>query len=227
MTTPKHHRPIRSFVLREGRMTPAQKNALDSLLPKYGISHEKTEIDFSALFGRKAPCYLEIGFGMGDSLAEMAKIHPENDYLGIEVHRPGVGSLLKNLQHQEINNVRVMCADAVDVLKNNIPDHSLDGVNIFFPDPWHKKKHNKRRIIQSSFIALIGKKLKPNGLLHIATDWEDYADHILSVMKTSLMFKNTSNNGEFSDRKDRPVTKFEKRGLRLDHKVWDLVFMNT
>lgn len=224
MTTPKHHRPIRSFVLREGRMTAAQRKALDNLWPKYGIRHDHHELDFTLIFGREAPRYLEIGFGMGDSLAEMAKAHPENDYLGIEVHRPGVGNLLKNLQCQEINNVRVMCTDAVDALKNNIPDHSLDGINIFFPDPWHKKKHNKRRIIQAGFIALVGKKLKPNGLLHIATDWEDYAHHILSVMKTSLIFKTTSSSGAFSDRKDRPVTKFEKRGLSLDHKVWDLIF---
>ena len=205
-------------------MTPAQKKALEVLWPKYGISHDQGKMDFTRAFGREAPRYLEIGFGMGDSLAEIARAHPENDYIGIEVHRPGVGSLLKTLQHQEIENVRVICADAVEVLKNNISDHSLDGVYIYFPDPWHKKKHHKRRIIQSAFVALVEKKLKSKGLLHMATDWEGYAQHMLDVMKTNPTFSNTSLDNEYSDRGDRPVTKFEKRGLRLGHKVWDLVF---
>ena len=205
-------------------MTPSQKKALEVLWPKYGLSHDQAKIDFTEAFGREAPRYLEIGFGMGDSLAETAKAHPENDYIGIEVHRPGVGSLLKTLQQQEIENVRLICADAVEVLNNNIPDHSLDGIYILFPDPWHKKKHHKRRIIQPAFVALVEKKLKSGGLLQLATDWEDYAQHMLDVMKDSPAFSNTSQNDEYSDRGDRPVTKFEKRGLRLGHKVWDLVF---
>lgn len=205
-------------------MTPAQKKALEVLWPKYGLNHDQGKIDFTASFEREAPRYLEIGFGMGDSLTEIARAHPENDYIGIEVHRPGVGSLLKTLQHQEIENVRVVCTDAVEVLKNNIPDNSLDGVYIYFPDPWHKKKHHKRRIIQPAFVALVEKKLKSGGLLHMATDWEDYAQHMLDVMKTSPTFSNTSLDNEYSDRRDRPVTKFEKRGLRLGHKVWDLLF---
>jgi len=208
-------------------MTPAQKKALEMLWPKYGLSHDQGKINFAEAFGREAPCYLEIGFGMSDSLAEMAKAHPENDYIGIEVHRPGVGSLFKTLQYQEIENVRIIRADAVEVLKKNIPDNSLEGVCIYFPDPWHKKRHHKRRIIQPAFVDLVGNKLKSGGLLQLATDWEDYAQHMLEVMKASPAFSNTSQNDEYSNRGDRPITKFEKRGLKLGHKVWDLVFINT
>ncbi len=208
-------------------MTPAQKKALEVLWPKYGLNHDQGKIDLTEAFGREAPRFLEIGFGMGASLAEMARAHPENDYIGIEVHRPGVGSLLKTLQHQGIENVRVICADAVEVLKNNIIDHSLDGIYLFFPDPWHKKRHHKRRIVQPDFISLLARTLKPDGILHMATDWEDYAYHMLKVMQSNQEFQNTNNKRGFSDRRQRPVTKFENRGLHLGHKVWDLVFTAT
>lgn len=208
-------------------MTPAQKKALEVLWPKYGLNHDQGKIDLTEAFGREAPRFLEIGFGMGASLAEMARAHPENDYIGIEVHRPGVGSLLKTLQHQEIENVRVICADAVEVLKNNIIDHSLDGIYLFFPDPWHKKRHHKRRIVQPDFISLLARTLKPDSILHMATDWEDYAYHMLKVMQSNQEFQNTNNKEGFSDRRQRPVTKFENRGLHLGHKVWDLVFTAT
>lgn len=225
ITTNSEHRQIRSFVRREGRLTKGQQRALDELWPIYGIKNENTLIDLNKEFNRDAPKVLEIGFGNGHSLAQMAADCPENDFLGIEVHRPGVGSLLLLLHENRLSNVRIACDDAVDILKNRIADNSIDRVQIFFPDPWHKKRHHKRRIIQAEFIALIARKLVPGGLLHMATDWEDYALHMTQVMKNSTDFENTSKDGDYVQRPHyRPLTKFELRGHRLGHEVRDLVY---
>lgn len=219
------HRQIRSFVRREGRLTKGQQRALDELWPKYGIDNEKSSIDLNKTFNRKAPKILEIGFGNGRSLALMASEHPENDYLGIEVHRPGVGALLLLVEELCLSNIRIICDDAVEVLKNRIADNSLDRVQIFFPDPWHKKRHHKRRIIQPDFIALVAHKLKPGGLLHMATDWQDYAQHMTDIMKLIGAFENISQDSDYVERPDyRPLTKFEQRGQRLGHGVWDLIY---
>lgn len=225
LTSKSGRRPVRSFVRREGRLTKGQQRALQDLWPKYGIDNQSSIIDLNKTFSRSAPKILEIGFGNGHSLAQMAHEHPEDDYLGIEVHRPGVGSLLLQIEELGLSNIRVICNDAVDVLQHCIPDHSLDRVQIFFPDPWHKKRHHKRRIIQSDFIALIARKLLPGGRLHMATDWKDYAQHMSEVMKQSVGFENVSKDSEFVERPDyRPLTKFEQRGQRLGHGVWDLIY---
>lgn len=219
------HRRIRSFVRREGRLTKGQLRALEELWPIYGINCQKSVIDLDKTFDRTAPKILEIGFGNGHSLARMAHESPDNDYLGIEVHRPGVGSLLLQIEELGLSNIRIICNDAVDVLQQCIPDQSLDRVQIFFPDPWHKKRHHKRRIVQPDFVTLIARKLKPGGLLHLATDWEDYAHHMFEVMKKASVFENTSKHGDFVERPDyRPITKFEQRGHKLGHGVWDLIY---
>lgn len=218
-------RTIRSFVRREGRMTDAQHRALETLWPKYGLDPGAGPLDLDASFGRRAPRLLEIGFGMGDALLEMAERHPENDYLGIEVHRPGVGRLFARLEEKGLRNVRVICADAVEVLRKAIPDASLDVVYLFFPDPWPKKRHHKRRIVQPPFVALLGQKLIHGGVLHMATDWEGYAQHMLAVLSAAPGFVNTAGPGAFTLRPgERPMTKFERRGERLGHPVRDLVF---
>ncbi len=221
------HRPIRSFVKREGRMTQAQQRALEELLPLYGIEDIETCIDLDALFPRRAPRYLEIGFGMGASLIAMAVDNPDNDYLGIEVHRPGVGSMLIRADEQQLHNLKVINHDAVAVLKQAIPDNSLNGIFLFFPDPWPKKKHHKRRIVQPTFIEQVYRCLKPGGIFHMATDWKDYADYMLNVMATVPGFCNTAGAKHFAARGQRPETKYERRGLRLGHGVWDLVFRKT
>jgi tRNA (guanine-N7-)-methyltransferase len=221
-----HKRPIRSFVRREGRMTRGQKRAFDCLWPAYGLNPEKPISNLHDLFGRRAPITLEIGFGMGDSLMEQAKGQPDTDFIGIEVHRPGVGHLLASLAHEGLSNVRVFCADAVEVLHNYIPDQSLKTVQIFFPDPWPKKRHHKRRLIQTNLVELLAQKLKVGGRLHLATDWENYADHIVEVMQQLPQFQNTATEGPYVARpQSRPLTKFEQRGKRLGHSVWDLVFV--
>ncbi len=218
-------RRIRSFVRREGRLTKGQQRALDELFPQYGISLQQGDIDFYTLFGRQGPRILEIGFGNGISLAEMAVNHPENDYLGIEVHRPGVGNLLLQIEKQVINNIRVSNDDAVEVLEQQIPDASLDAVYLFFPDPWHKKKHHKRRIVQPDFTQLIYRKLKPGGIFHMATDWENYAEHMMDVMSVADGFENIAGSGQYIVRPEyRPLTKFEQRGHRLGHGMWDIIF---
>lgn len=218
-------RRIRSFVKREGRLTKGQQRALDELFPLFGYQSDESIFDLNEKFGRDAPKILEIGFGTGTSLAEMAKNHPENDYLGIEVHRPGVGNLLLQIEREGITNIRVMCDDAVEVLENNIEDQSLDAVYLFFADPWHKKKHHKRRIVQEKFVNLLAKKIKNGGIFHLATDWENYAEHMLEVLSMNTHFENLSPENNFVPRpEDRPVTKFEKRGHRLGHGVWDLLF---
>ena len=225
MTAILHQRPIRSFVRREGRITNAQQRALDTLWPHYGVADQDALLDLSALFGRNAPRILEIGFGNGESLAATAAARPETDYLGIEVHRPGVGHLLKLLGEQQLTNVRIICADACDMLASRLPDTSLDRIQIFFPDPWPKKRHHKRRLIQAPFVALVTDKLKPGGILHLATDWEDYAEHMLSVLQGEKRLANTQASGAFAPRPaDRPPTKFERRGQRLGHRVYDLIY---
>jgi tRNA (guanine-N7-)-methyltransferase len=225
-TTSPVGRPIRSFVLRQGRMSIAQQRAYDQLQSVYGITYTPQAIDLNATYQRNAPKILEIGFGMGDATATIAAEHPENDYLGIEVHGPGVGSLLNQIEHRGLHNLRIVQHDAVEVLRDMIPDHSLAGVHIFFPDPWHKKRHNKRRLIKPDFVALISQKLAPGGYLHCATDWEDYAIQILQVLSDEPTLANTAT--DYAPRPDyRPLTKFEQRGIRLGHGVWDIVFTNT
>jgi len=219
-----HARPIRSFVKREGRLTRAQQRALDELLPRYGLDAD-TLVDPVAVFSRSAPLTLEIGFGNGESLATMAAQDPASDFIGIEVHRPGVGHLLLELERREITNVRVFTVDAVEVLECCIPDRSLDRVLLFFPDPWPKKRHHKRRIVQYEFIRQLARKLAPGGILHMATDWENYAGHMLEKMHALPQFRNCAGQGNYSSRPAyRPVTKFERRGQRLGHAVWDLLF---
>lgn len=219
------YRRIRSFVKREGRLTKGQQRALDELFPVYGFSSDDAIFDLDEKFGRVAPKILEIGFGNGTSLAEIAKTHPENDYLGIEVHRPGIGNLLLQIENEQLQNIRVMSDDAVEVLEKNIADNSLDAVYLFFADPWHKQKHHKRRIVQSVFVQLLRKKLKTDGIFHMATDWQDYAKHMMGIMSEAEGFENTAGQGEYIERPDyRPLTKFEQRGQRLGHGVWDLIF---
>lgn len=221
----ENHRPIRSYVLRQGRLTAAQQRALDQLLPVYGLDPAQGSLHLDHAFGRNAPRFVEIGFGNGEALAGLARDHPECDYLGVEVHRPGVGRLLLTLEREGLTNVRVVCGDGTDVLRRMIPDESLDGIYLFFPDPWHKKRHHKRRIIQPSFAELARRRLKPRGVIHLATDWADYAEHMMAVMTATPGFTNAAGQGRFSERGDRPLTKYEARGQRLGHRVWDLVFV--
>lgn len=224
-TINQHLRPIRSFVRREGRMTPSQERAFNTLWQQYGLMLEQGVLDLEKIFNRKAPCVLEIGFGMGQSLAQQAEQHSEKNYLGIEVHRPGVGALLAAIENNNLPNIRIFCVDAVEVLKQCLPDESLDLIQIFFPDPWPKRRHNKRRLIQPAFIELLHRKLKSSGKLHLATDWQDYAEQMLVVMSAAQGWKNVAGENNFSPRpEDRPLTKFEKRGEKLGHGVWDLIF---
>lgn len=224
----EHPRTIKSYVVRSGRMTPGQEKAYKASWSLYGIEAGDQQLDFKQLFGRQAPVVLEIGFGMGDSLSEMAGKHPENNYLGIEVHKPGVGRLLSRICEQALTNLRVMQFDAVEILKKQIPDESLSAVYLFFPDPWHKKRHHKRRIVRDEFIQLIRKKLCTHGVFHMATDWEDYALQMLDSMEKAPGFKNSARNGDYMPRPDyRPITKFERRGERLGHGVWDILFEKT
>lgn len=222
------HRRIRSFVLRQGRLTKGQERALETGWPNYGVDYRQTMLDLSQLFGRSdSKKILEIGFGMGDATAQIAQTLPEVDFLAVEVHTPGVGSLLKLIQEQALTNIRIVQHDAVEVLQNMLPDASLDGVHIFFPDPWHKKRHHKRRLIQAEFIKLLCGKLKTGGYLHVATDWQEYAEWVLEVLRAEPQLKNTAakeNNGYAEKPEYRPLTKFENRGLKLGHGVWDLVF---
>ena len=225
MSEPVAHR-IRSFVLRQGRMTVAQSRALETLLPKFGCP--AGPLDLPALFGRDARRTLEIGFGNGDTLLTLAARHPEQDFLGIEVHRPGVGRLLLHLEELKLGNVRVICEDAVQVLWEQIPDASLDAVLIYFPDPWPKKRHHKRRLVQPEFVELLAAKLKADGRLHLATDWEDYARHAREVLAASPSFRNLDPAGGYVPRPpERPATRFENRGLKLGHTVYDLVYVCT
>ncbi len=222
--TDQPHRRIRSFVRREGRLTAGQRRALEVLWPLYGIA-EEDPLELDGEFGREAPRTLEIGFGNGDSLAQMAEAAPEEDFLGIEVHRPGIGHLLQQIEARGLHNVRVMNRDAVEVLERQIPAASLDRVLLFFPDPWHKKKHHKRRILQPRFIELLGRALRPGGRFHMATDWQDYAEHMRAEMEQAAQFRNVAGPGRYAEKPAyRPTTKFERRGQRLGHGVWDLVY---
>ena len=224
--SPEHRfssRSIRSFVLRQGRMSGAQQRFMDDMLPKIGVPYQPAAMDLDAVFGRASPKILEIGFGMGETTARIAAAAPEKDFLGIEVHTPGVGALCKLVSEQALGNIRIMQHDAVEVLRDMIPDGTLAGVHVFFPDPWRKARHHKRRIIQPDFVALIAAKLVPGGYLHCATDWENYAHWMLEVLAAEPALENTADG--FAPRPDyRPLTKFENRGLKLGHGVWDLVF---
>ena len=220
----KFKRPVRSFVLRMGRMTAGQQHAMDSHWSSKGLLRETGVINYAQVFGRTAPIVLEIGFGMGASLVEMAEAAPQKDFIGIEVHRPGVGRLLHLMEAQGVENIRAYCDDAVEVLKQCIPDASLSCVQIFFPDPWHKKRHNKRRLIQPEFVQLLRQKLQVGGVIHLATDWQDYAEQMLEVMSAAEGFRNQVETGYAPRPESRPLTKFEMRGERLGHGVWDLLF---
>ncbi|MGQ0751489.1 MAG: tRNA (guanosine(46)-N7)-methyltransferase TrmB [Betaproteobacteria bacterium] len=219
-------RPIRSYVLRQGRVSNAQQRAYEALLPAYGIPFARRIIDLDAAFGRRAPRILEIGFGMGETTTAIAARHPGNDYLGIEVHTPGVGGLLKQIAEHGLTNVRVVQHDAVEVLQFMIAPGGVDGVHIFFPDPWPKKRHHKRRLIQPALVRLLAERIKPDGYLHVATDWEPYAEHIVATLAAEPMLRNTAER--YAPRPDyRPQTKFERRGLDLGHLVRDIVFKRS
>lgn len=220
-----HLRSIRSFVVRAGRMTVAQERAWRELWPVMGVPDGDEPLDLDLLFGRAAPRTLEIGFGNGESLVALAAEHPDRDYLGIEVHRPGVGHLMLRCEADKLGNVRAVCRDAVEVLERRIADASLDEVLLYFPDPWHKKRHHKRRIVQPAFVALVARRLKPGGVLRMATDWQQYAEHMLAVAGACAALRNESANGDYVPRPgSRPVTRFERRGHRLGHGTWDLAF---
>lgn len=219
------HREIRSFVLRQGKITRGQEKALQDLLPRYGIAYDNSLTNLNESFGREAPKIIEIGFGMGHATWQIAKNNPLNDYLGVEVHLPGVGALLMHIEENNVENIRVIRHDAVEVLRNMIANNSINGFHIYFPDPWHKKRHHKRRIIQEKFIELICDKLVTGGYIHIATDWEDYAHWILDVLNQVQRLQNTSETNTYIPRPDfRPLTKFENRGINLGHGVWDIMF---
>jgi tRNA (guanine-N7-)-methyltransferase len=225
MSDTKPMRTIRSFVKREGRLTPGQQRAIDKNWADFAIDDGDDVIDLEHLFGRKAPKVIEIGFGNGASLVEMAQNQPEHDFLGIEVHRPGVGQLLKAIEENKLTNLRVACTDAVELLKNRINNNAIDRLQLYFPDPWHKKRHHKRRIIQPEFVALLAQKIKSGGHLHMATDWEHYAVQMLEDLSSNSDFKNCAEDAHYIPRPEyRPLTKFEARGHRLGHGVWDLLF---
>jgi tRNA (guanine-N7-)-methyltransferase len=218
------NRRIRSFVLRQGRLTKGQAHALETQWPKYGVEYAAQSIDLDTLFGRKdSKKILEIGFGMGDATAKIAQTLPDCDFLAVEVHTPGVGSLLKQIEELALTNIRIIQHDAVEVLQSMLADESLDGVHIFFPDPWHKKRHHKRRLIQAEFVKLLCRKLKIGGYIHVATDWQEYAEWVLEVLNAESQLKNTAES--YAEKPSyRPLTKFENRGLKLGHGVWDLLF---
>lgn len=224
MTVNPGMRPrIRSYVLRAGRVGSGQARALADIGPLYRLPYQPGVLDFETVFNRRAPRILEIGFGMGEGLAETAAAHPDNDYLGVEVHTPGVGALLKQIGERGLANVRVIQHDAVDVLTHMLAPVSLAGIHIFFPDPWHKKRHHKRRLIQPPLVQLLASRLQPGGYIHLATDWQDYAGQMLAVLSAEPLLRNTV--ADYAPRPDtRPLTKFEQRGIRLGHGVWDLVF---
>lgn len=217
-------REVRSFVLRMGRMTAGQERAFTELWPRYGIDFEPVLLDFDRCFGRRAPRMLEIGFGTGDALLAYAQAHPEHDCLGIEVHRPGVGHFMLRAATSGLNNVRVLCHDAVEVLRLQIPAESLAAVHVFFPDPWPKKRHHKRRLIQPSLVDLVARALQPNGVLRLATDWEDYALQMHSIMGAHTSFTGLGNDGQVERPTERPLTRFERRGHRLGHGIWDYAY---
>jgi len=218
-----HPKVIRSFVRRAGRITTGQTRAFEELGPKFIVPYVPGAVDLPAVFGRSAPTILEIGFGMGEATAYIAATRPQDNFLCCEVHEPGVGALLKRIGEQGLTNIRILAHDAVEVIDNMLPPGVLDGVHVFFPDPWHKKKHNKRRLLQPPLVAKLAARLKPGGYLHCATDWEPYAQQILEVLSAEPLLQNTA--AGFAPKPDyRPLTKFENRGLKLGHGVWDVVF---
>jgi tRNA (guanine-N7-)-methyltransferase len=215
---------IRSFVRRLGRLSAAQARHLQEMMPVIGVPYVRQPLDLDALFGRSAPKILEIGCGMGETTARIAARHPENDYLGVEVHTPGIGSLCKLIAEGGLRNVRVIAHDAVEVVRDMLPEAALAGIHIFFPDPWHKKRHHKRRLIQPPFVAELARRLKPGGYLHCATDWEEYAAQMLEALSAEPALANTAT--AYAPRPEyRPLTKFENRGLALGHRVRDLIFI--
>ena len=223
--TSSKHRPIKSYVLRQGRLTPGQERALEQAWPRYGVDYQGSARDLDTLFARNAPKIVEIGFGNGDALLAAAQSDPHRDYLGLEVHRPGVGRLLLNADKAGISNLRVFHHDAVEVLNNEIADASIDEVRLYFPDPWHKARHNKRRIVQPEFVALIARKLKPGGMFHLATDWAHYAEHMFDVMEAAPAFRNRLGPRATAARPEwRIETHFQKRGERLGHEMFDLIY---
>jgi len=225
---PAKSRTIRSYVVRGGRLTTGQKRALDELWPRYGIESGDAVLDFSKIFGNGNPVIVDIGFGDGESTLDMARANPDENVLAVEVHRPGVGHLLLKLEAHGLSNVRVACADAVIFLENQVPDSALAGARLYFPDPWPKKRHHKRRIVQAGFIDLLHRKLKTGGMLHIATDWTPYAEQMLDILKTAKGFRNCSASGGFCARPEwRARTKYELRGRRMGHPVHDLIFTRT
>jgi len=220
---PRPRRAIRSYVVRAGRMGPGQQRALAELAPRFVLPYAQAECDFSAAFGRAAPRVVEIGFGMGDATAQIAAARPDTDFIGIEVHPPGVGALLQRIGQFGLTNLRIVQHDAVEVLEHMVARASLAGVHVFFPDPWHKKRHHKRRLIQPAFVTLLASRLAPGGYLHCATDWQPYALQMLEVLSAEPLLRNRFEG--YAPRPDyRPLTKFEQRGMRLGHGVWDLVF---
>ena len=228
MSTIEHPRSIRSFVTRAGRITEAQQRALDELWPKYGLEFEARPFDLDAIFGRRAPRVIEIGFGNGENLASLATAHPDRDYIGIEVHRAGVGRLMLAGETANLTNLRIVCHDAVEVLETQLAAQSLSELLILFPDPWHKKRHHKRRLVQPPFVELAVSRLHAGGLLRLATDWEPYALQMLEVLSANPDLVNLSTDSGFIERPtERVITRFEKRGTRLGHGVWDLAFQRT
>lgn len=222
-TPEKDYGHIKSFVRRAGRMSAAQENYYAEMMPKIGIVYAPAQLDLAAVYGRNAPKILEIGTGMGETTAKIADAHRENDYLGVEVHVPGIGALCKQIAERNLDNLRICPHDAVEVVRDMLPEASLAGVHVFFPDPWHKARHNKRRLIQPPFVALLASRLQPGGYFHCATDWEEYAHQMLEVLSGEPTLVNTADG--FAPRPDyRPLTKFENRGLRLGHGVWDVIF---
>ena len=220
---PGRRAAIRSYVVRAGRMGTGQVRALAELAPRYVLPFEPGVADFGAVFGRTAPLVVEIGFGMGDATAQIARARPEFDFIGIEVHPPGVGALLQRIDEAALRNLRILQHDAVEVFEQMLAPDSLAGVHVFFPDPWHKKRHHKRRLIQAPFVALLASRLAPGGYLHCATDWQPYAEQMLEVLSAQPLLRNRFDG--YAPRPDyRPLTKFENRGLKLGHGVWDLVF---
>jgi tRNA (guanine-N7-)-methyltransferase len=224
--TPYPRRGIRSYVRREGRLTRSQCEALETLWPRFGIDLvDGNTFDWATFFPLSAPVVLEIGFGDGASLLHQAQTFSQYNYIGIEVHRPGVGRLLNGIAKAQINNLRVICADAVDVLRNHIPDGTLAAIQLFFPDPWHKKRHHKRRMVQTEWVSLVAQKLIQGGRLHLATDWQAYAEHMMLTLSAHPAFTNTQGQEQFAPRPpERIETKFEQRGQRLGHGSWDLIF---
>lgn len=228
MTDAPHQRPIRSFVRRAGRQTRAQDRALTELWPRFGVpaplANESPLLDPGMLFGRAAPCVLEIGFGNGDALVSMAAESPDRNFLGAEVHAPGVGHCLLAIERRGLTNVRVVMDDAINILRDRLPDNSLLGVHLYFPDPWHKKRHHKRRLVNPAFVALLTSRLQPGGYFHVATDWPDYVEQIQAVVRDSQKFQPADTSGAIGG---RPRTRFEARGERLGHPIWEAVYVRA